>query len=329
MALKATKANLDMSGTRLGSHTLVRLLGKGGLGTVYLARNDIDRSMEAVKILDPKLIGSARTLERFQREIENSKILSHPNIVKVTGSGNSLDIFYLTMEYCRGGSLNELASGQGPLPPGNACSIVVQVLDGLEYAHNVEVPMVKMSDGTYGKGFGLIHRDIKPENILLSDKMQTTNGRGQNGNETENRRNGESVAYELTVKVSDFGLAKNYGMAGRTGYTQTGSVGGSIAFMCRQQLLNYKYSKPEVDVWSAAAVLYFLLAGKPPRDCRSEKNPFNAVLKNNPIPIRNIRPSVPEKLADIIDRALDDSGSLFYKKASDLKHDIVSLLQNH
>lgn len=367
-----------MSGTRLGAHTVVRLIGKGGIGSVYLARNEDDGSPEALKILLPELTGSPEMRERFEREISNSRYLKHPNIVKLLDYGKADGIWYYTMEYCKGGSLNDLLMRDGMPSPEKACGIIMQVLDGLQYAHNVEIPDIKLNDGSTGKSCGLIHRDIKPENILVlnaesenrrngepaidesgntsDDKVRMTEGgrqatddRRQKKDESAKRRTGETetlnhqpgdpaslgnfaeagrrpTTKDLIVKISDFGLAKSYRFAGKCGNTQTGSVGGSLAFISRQQLLNYKYSQPEVDVWSTAAVLYFLLTARPPRNCEGEKNPFNAILKINPAPIRNHAPEVPEELAAIIDRALDDSGSLFYKKASDLKRDIENYL---
>ncbi len=331
--MKATKANLDMSGTRMGDHTIVRLIGKGGIGSVYLAKNEKTGTQEALKILLPEMIKSSEMRERFEREIENSAILRHPNIVKLTGHGQSDGIWYYTMEYCMGGSLNDLLIRDGMPAPAKACDIILQVLDGLEYAHNVEIPNVKLNDGSWVKGHGLIHRDIKPENILImnietekrsigeTEKLNSHTGDpASSGNFAVAGRRQETGS--IVAKISDFGLAKSYRSAGQSGHTQTGSVGGSLAFISRQQLINYKYSKPEVDVWSATAVLYFLLTAKTPRSTEGEKNPFNAILKNNPIPIRNVAPSVPARLAAIIDRALDDSGPLFYKKASDLKREL-------
>ncbi len=304
--VKASSANMDICGSRMGPYRIVSLLGKGGIGTVYLAKNETNSSLEALKILLPEFTESSEMHERFEREIENCAILKHPNIVKLNDYGKSQGISYYAMEYCNGGSLKDLLRREvGGIPPTDACRIIMQVLDGLEYAHNVEVPHMKIADGSWGKGNGLIHRDIKPENILLQEEGQKK---------------------DYTAKISDFGLAKSYRSAGLSGNTQTGSVGGSLSFISRQQLLNYKYSKPEVDVWSAAAVLYFLLTGKTPRKVEGEKNPFNAVLKNNTVPIREVNPSVPGGLAAVIDRALDDSSSLYYRKASEVKKDIIAAI---
>lgn len=316
--VRASSANMDMCGSRLGPYRIMSMLGKGGLGTVYLVKNEKNSSLEALKILLPEFTESSEMHERFEREIENCAILSHPNIVKLNDYGRLQDISYFTMEYCNGGSLKDLVRLEGRLSDySRACRIIVQVLDGLDYAHNAEVPHMKLADGLWGRGYGLIHRDIKPENILLQE----------NEGEPLPAQVSGMHAHQGKVhiaKISDFGLAKSYRSAGLSGNTQTGTVGGSFSFISRQQLLNYKYSKPEVDVWSAAAVLYFLLTGRTPRKLEGEKNPFNAVLKNKTVPVREVNPSVPEALATVIDRALDDCSTLYYKKASELKKDIVS-----
>lgn len=313
--VRASAANMDMCGSMIGPYKIISLLGKGGIGTVYLAKNEKTSALEALKILLPEFSESSEMHERFKREIENCAILNHPNIVKLNNFGKSRDISFYTMEYCNGGSIKDLLRREeGVLNPDKACAIIMQVLDGLDYAHNAEVPHMRLPDGSWGRGNGLIHRDIKPENILLQEKESETYGSGSQVRPEKG----------LIVKISDFGLAKSYRSAGLSGNTQTGSVGGSLTFISRQQLLNYKYSKPEVDVWSAAAVLYFLLTGRTPRKVEGEKNPFNAVLKNKTIPIREVNISVPETLAKVIDRALDDCSTLYYKKASELKKDIVN-----
>ena len=299
-----SKNSLDMSGTRLGPYTIVELLGKGGIGTVYLAKNRNTGDLEAVKMLLPELMESAEIKERFRREISNSAVLDHPNIIKVKDYGRYNDICYYAMEYCKGGSLVDLLRREGGiLSYEKAVRITIQILDGLEYAHTVTVPYERLSGASQNSEKGLVHRDIKPENILIQDTDK-----------------------KAIVKIADFGLAKIFRMAGFSGKTRTGSVGGSPGFISRQQLVNFKYSKPEVDLWSATAVLYFLITGTPPRKCGNEKNPFNTILKNSPVPIRKADPCVPEDLASVIDNALEDSSSLFYKNAAALRRDIANCI---
>ncbi len=289
-----------MCGARLGSHTIIKEIGRGGLGIVYLAEDKAAKTVEALKILHPELLANKANLERFKREMENNRILFHPNIVRLKTCETGGAIAYYTMEYCNGGSTRDMFEKRNAvLPLDEAMRIITQALSGLDYAHNIEIQNIKLRDGSVGKGRGLVHRDIKPENLLI--------------HRTEN---------SFTIKIADFGLSKAYQLAGLYGNTQTGSVGGSLPFLSRQQLINYKYSKPEVDIWSVAAVFYFLLTGANPRNSEGEKNPFNAVLRNDPIPIRKRSPAIPKKIADILDRALDDKSSLHYKRAIYLKRDL-------
>ncbi|WP_292823608.1 protein kinase, partial [Nostoc sp. JL33] len=158
--------------------------------------------------------------------------------------------------------------------------IILQVLNGLEYAHNAEIPNVKLRKGGFAKGVGLVHRDLKPSNIFLG----YVNGK-------------------ITAKIGDYGLAKAFDLAGLSGKTLTGNKAGTPVLMCRQQLLDYKYAKPEVDVWAAAACLYYMLTGTFPRNFTTG-DPFLAVLQNDPVPIRQRDANIPKQLAEVIDLAL-------------------------
>lgn len=93
-------------------------------------------------------------------------------------------------------------------------------------------------------------------------------------------------------------------------------------FVCRQQLINYKYAKPEVDVWSTAALFYFLLSGLPPRPIIKKNHPISEILETDPISISKRRPNLPEGLVKIIDSALDDRKDLAYKTAKRLKEEL-------
>lgn len=139
---------------------------------------------------------------------------------------------------------------------------------------------------------GYIHRDIKPQNILLDAQG--------------------------TAKIADLGLAKSYQQAGVSGNSVTGEAAGTIDFMCRDQLTNYKYARPDVDTWSMAATLYAMLTGSAPREAVAGEDPVLGVLTRNAIPIR-ARRSVPEHLARVIDRALLDDSATRYADAESLR----------
>src|SRR5262249_20373052 len=156
------------------------------------------------------------------------------------------------------------------LPPSEAVALVVQALDGLEYAHQAPIPFVRLDDGGYLPGHGLVHRDVKPSNLFLS-------GSGA----------------ERVVQVGDFGLSKAFDDAGLSGLTRTGVTMGTPEFLPRQQVVEFKYAKPEVDVWAAAATLYYLLTGAYPRDFPRGVDRWLAVLQSAAVPIRRRNPSVP------------------------------------
>jgi len=176
-----------------------------------------------------------------------------------------------------------------------ALDLTCQILDALEYAHNVRFEQVSLLDGQTYTVNGLVHRDIKPANIYLT------------------RAEGA-----LFAKIADFGLAKAFDMAGISGCTCTGDFSGTLGFVSKQQFLNYKYVKPEVDVWACAATLYYMLTGQPPRNFPNAMEVMR-VFSKAPVPIREVNPYVPEKIAAVIDQALDDRETLHFKTADQLR----------
>jgi serine/threonine protein kinase len=206
--------------------------------------------------------------------------LHHNNIVEFIDDGSAGSAFYFIMEYCDGGGVNDLMDLHGGrLHLDVAGPIMLQSLEGLAYAHK--------------KAF--VHRDIKPHNILLC-------GSGRN----------------LTAKISDFGLAKNFQRAGFSGMTVTGSIAGTPMFMPREQLINFKYTKPVSDVWSLGATFYNMLTGQLTRDFKKGQDPMEVVLQGRIVPIRERDASIPKKLAEVIDRALSNEPSQRFQDATEM-----------
>ncbi len=299
---------LSLSPPRLGSNNLmtipgyrtIKLLGKGGCGEVYLARNNSTQKLIALKTMLPEVATHPQAINRFVREIENTKALNHKNVVRLKDYSYSDSQFFFTLEYCNGGSiLNLLERCAYRLSINMAVPIILQALDGLDYAHNAEIPYVKKADGSFGKGKGLVHRDIKPANIFLSNINSST-----------------------VVKIADYGLAKAFDLAGLSGQTITGNKGGTFPFMPRQQMIDFKYVKPEVDVWAMAATLYNMLTGVYPRDFVG-KDPILTVLQTKPVPIRKRNIAIPQSLAEVIDLALIDEPEIYFKTAKEFKHALL------
>ncbi len=250
--------------------TVLSELGSGAQGVVHLAREP-DGRLVAVKTL--AVPGAS---EVFRRELDCTAALRHPHIVRFHRS--LAEPLGFVAEYCPGGSI----AGHGPFAVEQAVALTRQAAAALRYAHSAEIPVVH-ADGTTATGRGLVHRDIKPQNLLL-----TADGR---------------------LKVADFGLAKAFDQAGLSGRTPTGAIAGSVAFMPRRQLIDYKYARPDVDVWALTACLYWMLTGFPPRDFRPGADPVAVVLREPPIPIGRRLPSLPAPLASVIDDLLNESAA--------------------
>lgn len=184
-------------GTRVGPYRLIRRLGEGGMGTVFLAEHTAIQSRVAVKFLHEHLCTRADAVARFRSEARAVGRIGHPNIVNVFDIGKlPPDRDYLVMEYLEGKSLAELASG--PMPAAQAIPLLIQVCDGLEAAH----------------AEGVIHRDLKPENLLLVSR-----GR----------------AHPL-VKILDFGIAKLMS-DGSSEHTCLGMIIGTPRYMAPEQAM--------------------------------------------------------------------------------------------
>jgi serine/threonine protein kinase len=283
LARLATERQIEEAGhapgTRIGPYAIERLLGKGGMGAVYLAQRigGEESPLVALKVMLPRMGIDEGAQEAFIREIEVTRALRHPNIVSLLDFGKHEGRFYFALEYCAGGSTEQLRrrnGGRVPLP--STLHIAVGALEGLAAAHDA----------------GFVHRDIKPDNVLLGD--------------------------DGAARLADFGLAKSFQQAGLSGMTATGTVGGTYQFMPREQLTSYRQSRPATDVWSMAATLYYLLTGQYARDFAAHPDPLAVILQGGVVPLRQRDPSVPQDLAAVIDRALDDEPSRRFPTAREL-----------
>jgi serine/threonine protein kinase len=273
------------SGRRIGPYTVLRLLGHGGMGAVYLASRSARATPVALKVMLPRAGVDPAAQEAFLREIEVTRALRHPNIVELFDFGRHDGRFYFALEYCPGGSAEawRLREG-GRLGLPATVRLAAEVLEGLAAAHAA----------------GFVHRDLKPDNVLL----------GAFG----------------TAKLGDFGLAKSFEQAGLSGMTATGVVGGTFNFMPREQLTSFRRMRPASDVWSMAATLYYLLTGEFPRDFDSHPDPLVVILRGGRVPIRERDASLPEDLAAILDRALDDQPDARYPTAREFADALLGVL---
>jgi serine/threonine-protein kinase len=285
-------------------YRLLEELGRREEGAVFLARHDHTGDRVALKVLFPRGANERRTRRRFLREAQNTMVLKHPNVVELRDAGWSNGLFFFTLEYCEGGTVACLLKRRGGrLPLDEAAPLILQVLDGLEYCHTAEVPFVPHTEGEWTPGRGLVHRDVKPANLFLA-------GSGAS----------------LRAKLGDCGLAKAFDTAGQSGHTLSGMLSGTPYFMPRQQVLAYKYARPEVDVWAAAASFYYMLTGQPPRDFRKGNGWMEVVLETEAVPVRQRLPSLPARVAEVLDLALVDRPAIPFQTAAGFRDALRDVL---
>ena len=206
---------------QLGQYTLEEKLGEGGMGVVYRARHAMLRRPTAIKLLKSERMGEAG-LRRFEREVQLTAGLSHPNTVTVFDYGRTPEgVFYYAMEYLEGLGLDRLVAADGPQPPGRTAHILRQVLEALAEAH----------------GVGLVHRDVKPANIILCERGGVSD----------------------VAKVVDFGLVKDLEAEG--GMTQEATLVGTPLYLAPEAIRS-SVADARADLYSLGAVAYFLLTGQ-------------------------------------------------------------------
>jgi eukaryotic-like serine/threonine-protein kinase len=248
-------------------YTVGRELGRGGMATVYLARDERHRRDVAVKVVHPELasvVGSSLGGRRFQREIEIAAQLNHPHILPLYDSGAASGHLYYIMPFVDGESLRSRLAREGPLSIDAAIRLLRDVTRALAHAHR----------------HGVVHRDIKPENILLN-------------------RDGDAL-------VADFGVAKALAAAvgsderqAQQSLSTIGLVLGTPAYMAPEQALGDAALDHRADLYALGLVAYEVLAGAPPFSGRSVQELTTAHLTKPPIPITDVRPEVPPALGNL------------------------------
>jgi serine/threonine-protein kinase len=252
---------------QLGQYHLLRRLGTGGMGEVYLAEHQLLKRPCAVKLIQPGHAADPRAQARFEREVRLTARLSHPNTVDVYDYGRAEDgTYYYVMEYLRGLSLDELVERYGPLPPERAVYLLQQVCGALSEAHAA----------------GLIHRDIKPSNIFAA------------------RRGG----IDDMAKLLDFGLVRPVATDHSAHLSAKGQILGTPLFMSPEQATSSQELDGRGDLYSLGAVAYYLLTGRPPFEGDDGIVVMIAHARDPVVPPSRVHPGIPEDLERVVLRCL-------------------------
>lgn len=270
-ALTSSAPTSDVSfvGRRVGKYEIVRVIARGGMGTVYEAVNTHIGKRVAMKFVDAELCRNKDAVLRFQREAEAASAVESAHIVTIFDSGTTDDgLPFLVMELCRGEDLGHLLRKVGRLELDAALDIMVQILRGLCRAHEA----------------GIVHRDLKPDNVFLTEQDDGS----------------------TFVKILDFGISKMRRGAGAIDKTITkqGTVLGTPFYMSPEQAQALPDVDERTDLWSSGAILYEALTGKPPIDGQSYEQVIVHICTQDPLDARMHNPAVPEKLAQFLSKAL-------------------------
>ena len=252
----------------LGQYRLVRKIGEGAMGEVFLAEHRMLKQPCAIKLIRPELAANRTAMQRFEREVKAISQLKHWNTVQIYDYGYAEDgTFYFAMEYLDGLTLEALVREHGPLPAGRAIHFLRQVCGALREAHTIH----------------LVHRDIKPANVIACVRA------GQ---------------YDV-AKLLDFGMVRQVGReAMAETVTNEGAIVGTPAYMSPEQIASSASLDGRSDVYSVGAVAYFLLTGVAPFQRDSPMQVLLAHLHDAPVSLREVRPEVPRDLEAVVLRCL-------------------------
>jgi len=255
---------------QLGQYRLLKPLGAGAMGEVYLAEHRMLKRPCAIKLIHPDQAGDPRVLARFEREVRMTARLSHWNTVEIFDYGRTDDgNFFYVMEYLPGLSLEDLLKRHGPLPAERVIHLLRQTCQALREAHEV----------------GLIHRDIKPANIFAAER---------------------GGLYDV-VKLLDFGLVKPVGENPSARLSQEGGISGTPLFMSPEQARGLGDLDPRSDIYSLGAVAYALLTGRPPFDGSNAIDVLIAHVRDQVVCPSQYQPDVPSDLECVVLRCLAKS----------------------
>ncbi len=279
---------VDYTGEVLDNrYRILKLLGMGGMGAVYLGEHVVIGKKVAVKFLHAEFVGDSEVVKRFYREAQAAAAVHHKNIIDVADVGvSAANEPYLVMEYLEGESLAAMLERTGPIGLSAACAILEPVLSALQAAHDR----------------GIVHRDLKPENIFLAYEKDGA----------------------PAVKLIDFGISK-FTASGHSKMTGTGMMLGTPAYMSPEQIRGPREVDHRTDIYAVGVVLYQMLTGKLPFPEEFYNALVYSVMTADPVPPKKAYADFPDEVEALLLRLLSKSADNRPQSANDLLEEIRAL----
>ncbi len=272
-----------MPGMRLGTYEIVALLGSGGMGEVYRARDSNLRREVAIKLLPETLSTDPDRIARFEREARAIAALSHPNILAIHDFGNQDGVRYAVAELLEGQTLRDVLRS-GPLPPSKVIAIATQIARGLEAAH----------------GRGIVHRDLKPDNVFVLNDGHV-----------------KILDFGLAKSAGAANPSSEAANTVTADGTSAGAVLGTVGYMAPEQVRGQAVDH-RADIFALGCVLYEMLAGRRAFTGESSIDTLHATLHADP-PSFGDGAGIAEPLARIVSRALGKQPANRFQSAADLR----------
>jgi Tol biopolymer transport system component/serine/threonine protein kinase len=278
-------------GTRLGPYEIVELIGAGGMGEVWKARDTRLRRFVALKVLPAEKAADRERIRRFVQEAKAASVLNHPNIITIHGIDEAGGLQFMSMELVAGKTLHELIPGRG-MRVGDALKYAVQIADALAKAH----------------GAGIIHRDMKPSNIMVTSDGHV--------------KVLDFGIAKLTERAA--GALSETTRTHETPGTADGVIVGTAAYMSPEQAEG-KAIDSRSDIFSFGSLLYEMITGHRGFNGDSVVSILSAILKEDPKPVSSITPGVPPELEKVITRCLRKDPDRRFQHMDDLKVALLDL----
>jgi serine/threonine protein kinase len=272
-------------GLVLGPFHVLAPIARGGMGTVYLARDTRSGQLIALKVLPPKKAREEeRLLARFRREMEMSQRVSHPHLAWTYEVGVWHGVYYIAMEYIPGRSLYRLIHDEGPLAVPRLARLFAEVCLALDHAHNQ----------------GLIHRDLKPSNIIITP-------------------NDHAKVLDLGLALMEGEIQGEREVIGGEGY-----VVGTMDYIAPEQTTDPSKVDARCDVYSLGCTIYFAVTGRPPFPGGTSKDKIKRHRSEEPMPIPQLNPDVPPAFIGLVRRMMVKDPEVRLPSAAAARHELLA-----